>query len=75
MDQRGYTGPMLHLVPNLAALVLIMSVGLTLVACSKKPPVGDTTFARERKGFEKELTPDQRKATIKQLQTETTSKP
>jgi hypothetical protein len=64
-----------HLVPKLAALVLILAIGLNLVACSKKPSVGDTTFARERKGFEKELTADQRKSAIKELQTETTSKP
>jgi hypothetical protein len=40
----------------------------------EKAAAGDTSFIRAKKGFEKELTPDQRKAAIKQLQTETASK-
>jgi hypothetical protein len=50
--------------PVLAALFVIL-------ACSKTPPPGSTTFIQAKKGFQKELTPDQRKAAIKQLQTET----
>jgi hypothetical protein len=65
---------MLHLLSKLAAFVLLIGVGLNLSSCSEKRP-GDTTFKKEAKGFDKELTPDQRKAAIKQLQTETTSKP
>ena len=56
--------------PVLAALFVIPAAGLNL-ACSKTPPPGSTTFIQAKKGFQKELTPDQRKAAIKQLQTET----
>jgi hypothetical protein len=66
---------MLLLVPKLAAFPLLVLLGVNLAGCSAKRSHGDTTFAKEKKGFEKELTPDQRKAAIKQLQTETTSKP
>jgi hypothetical protein len=45
------------------------------LACSKKPLPGDASFIQAKKGFEKELTPDQRKAAIKQLQTQTAGKP
>jgi hypothetical protein len=54
---------------------LLISVAAFNLACSKKPLPGDTSFIRAKKGFEKELTPDQRKAAIKQLQTETAGKP
>jgi hypothetical protein len=57
----------------LSVSLLISIAGLNL-ACSKKPLPGDTSFIRAKKGFEKELTPNQRKAAIKQLQTETASK-
>ena len=60
----------LHLLAKLATLVLTMAIGLNLVACSKGLP-GDTTFKEATKRFEKEMTKDQRKAAIKQLQTET----
>jgi hypothetical protein len=50
-------------------------VGLNLSCCSKKPLPGDTSFSEANKGFQKELTPEQRKAAIKNLQTETASKP
>jgi hypothetical protein len=60
--------------PVLTALFLISVAGLNL-ACSKKPLPGNTSFIQAKKGFEKELTPDQRKAAIKQLQTETAGKP
>jgi hypothetical protein len=66
---------MLPLLPKLAALLLIMANGPNLAGCSKKPLPGDTTFTEAKKGFQKELTPERRKAAIKQLQTETTSKP
>jgi len=49
-------------------------MGLQLSSCSEKRD-GDTSFREASKGFEKELTSDQRKAAIKQLQTETNSKP
>jgi hypothetical protein len=65
---------MLHLVPKLAALALLTGVSLDLSGCSEKQP-GDTTFKEANKGFKKEMTPAQRKAAIKELQTETTDKP
>jgi hypothetical protein len=61
---------MLSLGPVLAALFLVPVAGSGL-ACSQKPAPGDTTFNEAKKGFEKELSPAQRKAAIKQLQTET----
>jgi hypothetical protein len=61
---------MLHLMPKLALFILLTGLGLNLSNCSKRLP-GDTTFTEAKKGFHKELTPDQRKAAIKQLQTET----
>jgi hypothetical protein len=60
--------------PVLATLFLVPLAGSNL-ACSQKPTPGDTTFNEAKKGFEKELSPAQRKAAIKQMQTETTSKP
>jgi NAD-dependent SIR2 family protein deacetylase len=63
---------MLHLFPKLAAIVFLIGAGIS--ACSEKQS-GDTTFKEATKGFKKELTPEQRKAAIKELQTETTSKP
>jgi hypothetical protein len=66
---------MLTLAPKFVALLLIMANGPNLAACSKKPLPGDTSFIEAKKGFQKELTPEQRKAAIKQLQTETASKP
>jgi hypothetical protein len=65
---------MFPLWPVLSALFLISVAGLNL-ACSKEPLPGNTPFIQAKKGFEKELTPDQRKAAIKQLQTETAGKP
>jgi hypothetical protein len=58
------------LYPILAAASLILTAGLNL-ACSKAPLAGDTTFREAEKGFENEMTPAQRKAAIKGLQTET----
>ena len=49
-------------------LVLIAGTG---VACSKGPLAGDTSFREAEKGFEKEMTPAQRKAAIKGLRAET----
>jgi hypothetical protein len=60
---------------RLAIFVLLLGVGLNLSSCSKKPLPGDTSFSEANKGFQKELTPEQRKAAIKKLQTETASKP
>jgi hypothetical protein len=58
---------------RLAPLVLLIAVSASLMGCSK--PSGDTSFTQAKKGFEKELSPQQRKAAIKQLQTETAGKP
>ena len=55
-----------------ASLVLIAGTGL---ACSKGPLAGDTTFREAEKGFENEMTPAQRKAAIKDLQTQTDWQP
>ena len=61
------------LAPKLEAFPLLMLLGGNLAGCSEKRSPGDTIFAKEKEGFEKELTPDQRKAAIKQLQNETGS--
>jgi hypothetical protein len=58
---------------RLAPLVFLIAAGPSLMGCSK--PSGDTSFTEAKKGFEKELSPQQRKAAIKQLQTETAGKP
>jgi hypothetical protein len=42
----------------------------TNVACSRGPLAGNTTFREAEKGFENEMTPAQRKAVIKDLQTQ-----
>jgi hypothetical protein len=55
--------------PILAAASLVLVVG-TNVACSRGPLGGDTTFREAEKGFENEMTPAQRKAVIKDLQTQ-----
>jgi|SoiMethySBSTD1v2_1073268.scaffolds.fasta_scaffold377538_4 hypothetical protein len=65
---------MLPLLPKLAAFVFLIGAGLDLSGCSEKHS-GDTNFKEATKGFKKELTSEQRKAAIKELQTETTSKP
>lgn len=44
--------------------------GISL-ACSKDPLAGETTFSEARKGFDREMTPAERKAAIKDLQTQT----
>ena len=63
-----------HSLANLAAVIVLIGMALQLSSCSEKRD-GDTSFIEASKGFEKELTSDQRKAAIKQLQTETNSKP
>jgi hypothetical protein len=50
------------------SLVLIAGISL---GCSEGPLAGDTSFREAKKGFEKEMTPAQRKAAIKDLQTQT----
>ncbi len=60
--------------PRITAFVLFLGVGLNLLSCAKKID-GNTSFNEAQKGFEKELSSDQRKAAIKQLQGETASKP
>ena len=47
---------------------------LILLNCTKKID-GNTSFKEATKGFQKELTNDQRKSAIEQLQTETAGKP
>lgn len=59
---------MFSMKPIPAAAFLILIAGLN-PACSKGPMEGHTTFREAQKGFEKEMTPDQRKAAIKDLQT------
>jgi hypothetical protein len=58
----------LRLISAAASLILIGGFNL---ACSKGPLAADTTFNAAKKGFEKEMTPAQRKAAIKDLQTQT----
>jgi hypothetical protein len=58
----------LRLISAAASLILIGGFNL---ACSKGPLAGDATFSEAKKGFEKEMTPAQRKAAIKDLQTQT----
>ncbi|MEZ0326040.1 MAG: hypothetical protein ACAH95_09035 [Fimbriimonas sp.] len=62
-----------HTPANFAAVIVLIGMGFQLLSCSEKKD-GDTNFREASKGFQKELTPDQRKAAIKQLQTETTTK-
>ena len=66
--------PMPHSLANFVAVIILIAMALQLSSCSEKRD-GDTTFKEASKGFAKELTSDQRKAAIKQLQTETNSKP
>jgi hypothetical protein len=54
--------------------VLLLAVGLILLSCTKKID-GNTSFKQANKGFQKELTKDQRKSAIEQLRTETAGKP
>jgi hypothetical protein len=58
---------------RLTPLVLLILAAPALMGCSKKLS-GDTSFTQAKKGFEKELSPGERKAAIKQLQTETAGK-
>jgi hypothetical protein len=58
---------------RLAPLVLLIVAGAALMGCSKN--LSGPSFTEAKKGFEKELSPDQRKAAMKQLQTETAGKP
>ena len=52
---------------------MLIVAGPELMGCAKTPS-GDTSFNEAKKGFGKELSPAQRKAAIKQLQTETAGK-
>jgi hypothetical protein len=56
--------------PIPCAAFLILIAGLN-PACSRGPLGGDTTFREAEKGFEKEMTPAQQKAAIKDLQNQT----
>jgi hypothetical protein len=60
--------------PRLTTFVLLLGIGLNLPSCTKKLD-GNTSFKEATKGFQKELTKDQRKSAIEQLQTETAGKP
>ena len=55
---------------QLTVFLFLLGVSTNFLGCAKKLP-SDTSFTQVKKGFERELTPDQRKATIKKLQTET----
>ena len=55
---------------KLVAFLLLIGLSANLLGCSKRF-AGDTSFAQANKSFDKQLSGDQRKATIKQLQTET----
>jgi hypothetical protein len=60
--------------PTLAAFAQI-AMALALLSCSERMH-GDTTFKEARRGFEGELSPEERKAAIRQLQRDTSeSKP
>ena len=59
---------------RLITFVLLLGTGVSYPSCTKKLD-GNTSFKEATKGFQKELTKDQRKAAIEQLQTETTSGP
>jgi hypothetical protein len=63
----------LRSMPRITTFVLLLGVGLSLLSCTKKID-GDTSFKEASKGFQKELTKDQRKSAIEQLQTETAGK-
>ena len=67
-------GAKLRSMPRITTFVLLLGVGLILLNCTKKID-GNTSFKEATKGFQKELSSDQRKAAIKQLQTETAGKP
>jgi len=60
--------------PKMTTFILVLGLGLSLLGCTKKLE-GNTSFDEAQKGFQKELTQDQRKEAIKQLQTETSAKP
>ena len=64
----------LRSMPRITTFVLLLGVGLNLLSCTKKID-GNTSFREATKGFQKELTKDQRKSAIEQLQTETAGKP
>jgi hypothetical protein len=56
--------------PRITTFILFLGLGLSLLSCAKKID-GNTSFDEAQKGFQKELTTDQRKAAIKDLQTQT----
>jgi hypothetical protein len=70
----AHIGAKLQLMPRITDFLLLLGVGLILLSCSKKID-GNTSFGEATKGFQKELTKDQRKSAIEQLQTETAGKP
>ena len=59
---------------RITIFVLLLGVGLSLPSSTKKID-GNTSVGEATKGFQKELTKDQRKSAIEQLQTETAGKP
>jgi hypothetical protein len=60
---------------RLITFVLLLGAGLSLLTSCTKKIDGNTSFKEATKGFQKELTKDQRKSAIEQLQTETAGKP
>jgi hypothetical protein len=71
---RANNGTKLRSMPRITTFILLLGVGLNLLSCNKKID-GDTSFKEATKGFQRELTKDQRKSAIEQLQTETAGKP
>ena len=67
-------GAKLRTMPRITTFLLLLGGGLILLSCTKKID-GNTSFREATKGFQKELTKDQRKSAIEQLQTETAGKP
>ena len=67
-------GAKLRSMSRITTFVLLLGVGLSLLSCTKKID-GNTSFKEASKGFQKELTKDQRKSAIEQLQTEKAGKP
>jgi Sec-independent protein translocase protein TatA len=60
--------------PRVTDFFLLLAVALILLSCTKKID-GNTSFKEATKGFQKELTKDQRNSAIEQLHTERAAKP
>jgi hypothetical protein len=49
----------------------MLAAGSSIMACSQKPLPGETTFERAKEGFVGEISPAEREAAIKELQSKT----